>query len=323
MQCVPNKASCLGGVDSGSAVIDIFQRVGSISLSLLEAGSLTEAGIAWPGHSELRLRVAVVGADLEAEAVQQQLAATPPVVEATKPPSAKPSPMVGPQAEALEPWKSPAVEDLLLPALAGMEVPTPAVTHSPPQRPPAEEPEKIYKPIALNNCDRIIPYLYLGGVDAVADSQSLVDQGIRAICCCLRETEFPTREFANGIEYYRVDVEDIAREPIELFWPEATEFIHSWVSREQPVLVHCRAGVSRSASVVITYLMTYHGYSLHEAFFLVRSHRAIITPNLGFMEKLIDFEEAKRGSEATLDIGKYECWYTSPERAGVPDLRPD
>ena len=32
---------------------------------------------------------------------------------------------------------------------------------------------------------------------------------------------------------------------------EATEFIHSWISREQPVLVHCRAGVSRSASIAI------------------------------------------------------------------------
>ena len=28
------------------------------------------------------------------------------------------------------------------------------------------------------------------------------------------------------------------------------------------------------------------GYSLHDAFFLVRSHRSIITPNIGFMEKL-------------------------------------
>merc|ERR1712176_1621640 len=101
----------------------------------------------------------------------------------------------------------------------------------------------------------------------------------------------PTKEFSPEVEYYRVDVEDISREPIELFFPEATEFIHSWISREQPVLVHCRAGVSRSASVIIAYLMTYQGYSLHEAFFLVKSHRSVITPNVGFMEKLCNFEE--------------------------------
>merc|ERR1712217_746207 len=159
-----------------------------------------------------------------------------------------------------------------MPSLAGMRSPR------------EEETQKQYRPIVLNNCDQIIPNLYLGGVAAASDTQQLVQQGIRAVICCVRELEFPTSEFNKEVEYFRVDVEDISREPIELFFPEATEFVHSWLSREQPVLVHCRAGVSRSASVVIAYLIEYLGYSLHAAFFLVRSHRAVVTPNIGFME---------------------------------------
>eukprot|EP00413_Alexandrium_margalefii_P015955 CAMPEP_0204524020 /NCGR_PEP_ID=MMETSP0661-20131031/7152_1 /ASSEMBLY_ACC=CAM_ASM_000606 /TAXON_ID=109239 /ORGANISM="Alexandrium margalefi, Strain AMGDE01CS-322" /LENGTH=216 /DNA_ID=CAMNT_0051529749 /DNA_START=36 /DNA_END=686 /DNA_ORIENTATION=- len=194
---------------------------------------------------------------------------------------------------------------------------------SPSMRPAVADREKLYKPISINNGDQIISCLYLGGVQAVADTQSLVEQGIRAVCCCCRELEFPSSDWCKDLNYYRVDVEDMGGEPIDLYFPEATEFIHSWVSREQPVLVHCRAGVSRSASVVIAYLIAYQGYTLHDAFFLVRSHRSIITPNLGFMEKLGDFEEAQRGHQPTIEINKYESWYTSPERAAVPDLKPD
>jgi len=182
---------------------------------------------------------------------------------------------------------------------------------------------RTYRPVSLNNCDQILPNLYLGGIAAVADHGALVESGIRAVCCCCRELEMPTSEFCSQLEYYRVDVEDISREPIELFIAEATEFIHSWISREQPVLVHCRAGVSRSASIVIAYLMTYQGYSLHDAFFLVRSHRSIITPNIGFMEKLGDYEEERGAPEPSIEINKYMSWYTTPERAAVPDLKPD
>jgi len=197
-------------------------------------------------------------------------------------------------------------------------------------RGPEEESIILQKPmfsaIALNNCDRIIPNLYLGGMPAAEDTTALLQNGFRAVCCCCREQEFPDSRFCQDLEYYRVDVEDMSVEPIELFWPEATEFIHSWVSREQPVLVHCRAGVSRSASVVIAYLMEYQGYSLHDAFFLTRSHRSVVTPNIGFMEKLGDYEEnVSQGTttEPTIEINKYIAWFDTQDRAAVPDLKPE
>lgn len=183
--------------------------------------------------------------------------------------------------------------------------------------------ETSLTPAVLNNCNQILPFLYLGGVDAVADAECVVERGIRAVVCCLRDFEFPAKDLSKDLEYHRVDVEDISREPIELFFPEATEFIHSWVSREKPVLVHCRAGVSRSASVVMAYLMTYQSYSLHDAFFLVRSRRSCVSPNVGFMEKLCAYEEAQQGTDTTIDINKYVSWYSSEGRAAVPELDPE
>ena len=55
----------------------------------------------------------------------------------------------------------------------------------------------------------------------------------------------------------------------------------------------------------------------------MRVHRKIITPNLGFMEKLMDYEEEKRGTDPSVDINKYSSWYTSTDQAAVPDLRPE
>lgn len=180
------------------------------------------------------------------------------------------------------------------------------------------------EPCILENCDHILENLYLGGVEAVLDSQCLADQGILAVVCCNRELEFPTSKFLPELEYYRVDVEDMGREPIELFLPEATEFIHQQLLLERPVLVHCKAGVSRSASVVLAYLMEYRGYSLHDAFLLTLHHRPTITPNPGFMEQLRSYEKEKCGVNiASIDIHKYVGWFQAGKRRLDPNLRPD
>lgn len=56
------------------------------------------------------------------------------------------------------------------------------------------------------------------------------------------------------------------------------------------VLVHCHAGVSRSSSCVIAYLMQEHGMSFKEAFAYASKRRPIIFPNMGFQKQLLEFE---------------------------------
>jgi len=55
-------------------------------------------------------------------------------------------------------------------------------------------------------------------------------------------------------------------------------------------MVHCNAGISRSPSVIIAFLMKYKKIKLNEAFDLVRSKRKSICPNPGFWEQLKSFE---------------------------------
>lgn len=58
------------------------------------------------------------------------------------------------------------------------------------------------------------------------------------------------------------------------------------VLQDGVVLVHCNAGVSRSASVVIGFLMSQEKMSFDEAFSTVKTARPSIQPNPGFMNQL-------------------------------------
>jgi len=52
------------------------------------------------------------------------------------------------------------------------------------------------------------------------------------------------------------------------------------------VFVHCQGGISRSATIVIAYLMYKNNMTVNEASNYVKEHRPCICPNPNFMEQL-------------------------------------
>lgn len=90
-------------------------------------------------------------------------------------------------------------------------------------------------------------------------------------------------EAADGILYHRVEIEDDADADINAAFTNANVTIHDCLQKDEPVLVHCKRGISRSATIVIAYLAEHEIYpNLEECQDEVAKKRPQIAPNLGF-----------------------------------------
>lgn len=65
------------------------------------------------------------------------------------------------------------------------------------------------------------------------------------------------------------------------------------------VLVHCQAGISRSATICIAYLISRHRLRLDEAYEYVKKRRSVISPNFNFMGQLLNWETETQLTEKT------------------------
>ncbi|EFJ53266.1 hypothetical protein VOLCADRAFT_46734, partial [Volvox carteri f. nagariensis] len=128
----------------------------------------------------------------------------------------------------------------------------------------------------------IVSNLYLSSCHLEAQKDVLHRKGVTHVLQVGKELS-PTHPAA--FTYKHVPVYDLEEEDLVKYFPECFAFINS--GRETgAVLVHCAAGVSRSASVVIGYLMATGGLSLDDARAAVKASRPAINPNQGFLLQL-------------------------------------
>ncbi|TNV75372.1 hypothetical protein FGO68_gene6679 [Halteria grandinella] len=99
--------------------------------------------------------------------------------------------------------------------------------------------------------------------------------------------------FTDGsIEYKQVEIMDEEGEDVKGLFRDCIQFIDRVVQKEgKTILVHCAAGVSRSASVVIAYIMFSRKIPLKEAHAFVLEKSPCIKPNTSFMKQLQVFED--------------------------------
>ncbi|XP_072839495.1 dual specificity protein phosphatase 18 [Pogona vitticeps] len=92
------------------------------------------------------------------------------------------------------------------------------------------------------------------------------------------------------IYYIHVPITDCPASCLYDFFDPVADKIHAVEANQGRTLVHCAAGISRSAALCIAYLMKYHSLSLANAHAWVKSCRPIIRPNNGFWRQLIQYE---------------------------------
>jgi dual specificity phosphatase 12 len=90
--------------------------------------------------------------------------------------------------------------------------------------------------------------------------------------------------------FYLLQVTDLPQEDLLSHFTGSNAFIQEGLAKDGAVLVHCYRGRSRSATVVVAFLMQKHGYSAERALAKVRSKREIIQPHDSFLAQLRLYE---------------------------------
>ena len=131
----------------------------------------------------------------------------------------------------------------------------------------------------------IIPNkLYLGNIFDANDEEFIITNGINCIICVAENLKININN--PNVKIYKYELKDDHTENISLYFNE----IENIIKREKCVLVNCIAGISRSSTIVLAYLIKHLNLNLKEAFLYVRKKRNQICPNKKFMENLLDYE---------------------------------
>lgn len=131
--------------------------------------------------------------------------------------------------------------------------------------------------------------IYLGSEASAANREFLDTHGITAILVYgsgLGMFYANTNDSGNMIKYHQLPIEDTIHQPLIPFLPACMEFISSSLAEGRNVLIHCHAGVSRSAPVTIAWIMLTQHLNFDEAVELVHSKCPMVAPNGRFRSEL-------------------------------------
>ena len=135
---------------------------------------------------------------------------------------------------------------------------------------------------------RILSGVILGSQDVAHDLDILTNNKVTHI---LNVATGICNVFEGWFTYKTKEAYDTPSCRIIDILDECCDYMNNAVKGGGCVLVHCNAGVSRSASVVIAYLMRYYSMNYEEAFKFVKTKRSFIRPNVGFVEQLKEYEK--------------------------------
>ncbi|XP_056294877.1 protein phosphatase Slingshot homolog 3 [Pseudoliparis swirei] len=135
----------------------------------------------------------------------------------------------------------------------------------------------------MDKPSKIFDYLYLGSEWNAANIEELQKNNVGYILNVTREID---NFFPESFTYMNIRLYDVEASDLLPHWTDTYKFINTARKRGQAVLVHCKMGVSRSASTVIAFAMKHLHWSLETALSYVRDCRSIIKPNEGFTKQL-------------------------------------
>ncbi|KAM9743796.1 protein phosphatase Slingshot homolog 1 isoform 2-T2 [Menidia menidia] len=139
----------------------------------------------------------------------------------------------------------------------------------------------------MDKATLIFDHVYLGSEWNASNLEELQETGVGYILNVTREID---NFFPGTFSYHNIRVYDEEATDLLAHWNDTYNFIMKAKKNHSKCLVHCKMGVSRSASTVIAYAMKEYGWSLEKAYNFVKQKRNITRPNPSFMRQLAEYE---------------------------------
>ncbi|XP_068222317.1 protein phosphatase Slingshot homolog 1-like [Palaemon carinicauda] len=139
----------------------------------------------------------------------------------------------------------------------------------------------------MDAATEIFPHVYLGSEWNASNLEELQKNGVGYILNVTKEID---NFYPGTFDYLNIRVYDDEKTELLKHWDSTFKYIAQVKTRGSKVLVHCKMGISRSASVVIAYAMKAFNMSLEEALNLVKKKRTCIRPNQAFCNQLKTYE---------------------------------
>ncbi|KAL3285739.1 hypothetical protein HHI36_000266 [Cryptolaemus montrouzieri] len=152
----------------------------------------------------------------------------------------------------------------------------------------------------LHDVNLICDGVYLGDKYTAKDKRFLVKNGFTHVLNAAEGSDYMTQVDTSqdyyrdtNIKYLGIPGEDRPSWNISVYFDLAAKFIDSAVRSGGKILIHCVVGISRSATLLISYLMIYKKMNAAEALEYTFKHRKVF-PNIGFLHHLAQLNSVIR-----------------------------
>jgi len=143
--------------------------------------------------------------------------------------------------------------------------------------------------IHYEDMQQVIPGLYIGSHSYEKRMKNtLKEKGITHILFLVHKS-IPSHP--EDFVYKKFEIEDSEHQIVSHIFEETNEYITEGIKRGG-ILVNCECGVSRSATVVLAYLMYSLNVNYDQAYLMLRKKRPVVKPNLGFKRQLIEWKNS-------------------------------
>ncbi len=146
-------------------------------------------------------------------------------------------------------------------------------------------------PVIKENCCTI----YLGALEHSYDKKFILSNNIQTIVCVTVEEPYLKNDPSmSHINFLHIPLLDSCNETIHDHFISFSDFIEEQINLGKSTLVHCHMGISRSATLLCSYLIAKKNMTARDSIKFLKDKRQQVDPNIGFCFRLEGFEQAMK-----------------------------